>query len=55
MSYIHFMPPVPGTCPVCGAKHKKGEAHDEKSAYYQMRRRRNRKWGNGGLDPKRGA
>ena len=34
---IHFLPPVPGTCPLCGAKHEKGTPHDERSVYYRMR------------------
>lgn len=34
---LHFLPPVPGTCPQCGARHGKGEAHDIRSAYYRMR------------------
>lgn len=37
---LHLLPPVPGTCPVCGAKHRRGEPHDEHSAYYRMRYRR---------------
>lgn len=43
MGEVHFLPPIPGRCPLCGGKHKKGDAHDEKSAYYQMRKRRREK------------
>ena len=30
---IYFLPPVPGICPLCGAKHEKGTPHDERSVY----------------------
>lgn len=37
---VHFLPPVPGSCPICGAKHERGTPHDPNSAYYRMRYRR---------------
>lgn len=37
---VHLLPPVPGVCPICGAKHEKGKPHDARSAYYRMRYRR---------------
>lgn len=32
-----FLPPGPGTCPECGAKHEPEEPHNRSSLYYQMR------------------
>lgn len=44
MTEIHLLAPVPGTCPLCGAKHRRNEPHDERSAYFRMvMRRRERK------------
>ena len=34
---IKVMAPVPGTCPVCAAKHDPQEPHDRDSLYYQQR------------------
>lgn len=32
-----FLPPRPGTCPECGAKHEPEEPHNRSSLYYQMK------------------
>jgi hypothetical protein len=32
---IRVVPPMPGTCPVCAAKHRKDAPHDKNSVYFQ--------------------
>lgn len=33
---IKLLPPRPGVCRICAARHKAGEPHDRDSFYYQI-------------------
>lgn len=33
---IKILPPKPGTCPACGAKHDKGSGHEAASICYML-------------------
>lgn len=40
METINVLPPSPGVCRLCAAKHDPAEPHDRDSLYYQNRFRR---------------
>lgn len=31
-----IVPPIPGSCPICAAKHEKEEPHNRDSLYYKV-------------------
>lgn len=43
MEDIRVVPPSPGMCPICAAKHDPAEPHDRDSLYYQNWFRRKHK------------
>ena len=34
---IVILPPRPGACPICAARHKENQPHNPESLYYQVR------------------
>lgn len=34
---VHILPPVRGSCPVCGARHERDAPHDVNSLYYRTK------------------